>query len=575
MNRPRMVAIGAALLLSFPNMTAAQGDAGAGRLSAADIAAWREDLRVLAAELPRRHPMMFEGLTATKLTRTAFDSAVRDLDGRIPSLQRHQVAAGFQRIVALVGAGHTSINPAFDPKVGYRYFPLRLEAFADGIFVVAADTAHRGLVGARVERIGRLSAEAALDSIAPFVAHENRGFLRSYGMFSLTIPELLHAAGIAPDANQVQLSVVRDGRTTTATLRPAGQIRVGGHGPQGPINETGWVDMRTAGTTRPLYLSRDDPRWVEYRPETKTLYVAYQSSVPPREGESIPAFLTRVFALADSVKPDRFVLDVRNNMGGESFFNRQLVLGIIRRPALDRRGAFVTVIGRRTYSAAQNLVNELERYTNVTFVGEPTGSPPAFFGDHDRLILPRSGIGVNISTLWWSAPLNPRDRRLFTAPRWFAEPTAADVAAGRDPVVESIDRWLAAPTVTAELTEALASPDTGLVARRLAEYRARSENRYADVEAEVNALGYASLRAGDGAKAVRIFEMNVAAHPRSANAHDSLGEAYERLGRRDDAIRAYRGALAIDQRFGSSRDALHRLGATEAATAGHDAGAGG
>jgi hypothetical protein len=570
-----MMALCAALLVSLPTATVGQRDPGAGRLSPADVAAWREDLRVLASELPRRHPMVFEGLTPTKLTRASFDSAVRDLEGRIPSLQRHQVAAGFQRIVAMVGAGHTSINPGFEPKLGYRYYPLRLEAFADGIFVVAADTAHRGLVGARVERIGRLSAEAALDSIAPFVSHENREFLRSYGMFALMIPELLHAAGITPDPHRVQLSLERDGRSTTATLRPAGPIRMGGHGLQAPIDETGWVNMRPAGTAQPLYLSREEPRWVEYRAETKTLYVAYQSSVPAREGESIPAFLTRVFALADSVRPDRFVLDVRNNSGGESFFNRQLVLGIIRRPALDRRGAFFTVIGRRTYSAAQNLVNELERYTNVTFIGEPTGSPPAFFGDHDRLILPRSGIGVNISTLWWSAPLNPRDRRLFTAPRWFAEPTAADFVAGRDPVLESIDRWLAAPTLTAELTAALASPDTGLGARRLAEYRGRAENRYADVEAEVNALGYASLRAGDSARAIRVFEMNVAAHPRSANAHDSLGEAYERLGRRADAIRAYRGALAIDQRFGSSRDGLRRLGAAEPAGAGHEAGAGG
>lgn len=539
-------------------------------LPSAQAEAWREDLRVLAAELPRRHPMLFEGLTPTRLTRAAFDSAVGDLDRRIPSLRRHEVVVGLQRIVALVGAGHTSINAAFDPALGFHAHPLRLESLADGIFVVAADSVHRALVGARVRRIGGASAEEALARVGTVLSHENEPFLRAHGMFYLTIPEVLHALGIIGDPARTPLVVETGGRERTVELRAARPLRPAGHHSLGPIDESGWVSLRPAAAKPPLWLSRSTPRWVEYLPASRTLYVAYQSSVPPHEGEPVPAFLARVFALADSLKPARLVLDVRGNTGGESFFNRQLVLGIVRRPWLDRRGAFFTVIGRRTYSAAQNLVNELERYSNTTFVGEPTGSPPAFFGDHDPLVLPRSGIRVNVSALWWSAPLDPRDRRPFTAPRWYAEPTSADLRAGRDPVLESLDAWSARPTLTAELTAALASGDTGAAGRRLAEYRARGENRYADVEPEVNALGYALLRRERGEDAVRVFALNVAAHPRSANAHDSLGEAYERLGRREDAVRMYRRSLALDPRMDSSRDGLRRLGAADAASDGPD-----
>jgi hypothetical protein len=530
-------------------------------LGPAAAEAWREDLRTLAAELPRRHPMLFEGLTPTRLTRAAFDSAVRDLDRRIPSLRRHEVVVGLQRIVAMAGAGHTSINAAFDPRLGFHAHPLRLQALADGIFVVAADGAHRGLVGARVRRIGSVSAEDALARVGAVLSHENEQFLRAHGMLYLVVPEVLHALGVAPEPERTELVVESGGRERTVVLRDPRPMRPAGHDGPGPVDETGWVEMRPAATAPPLWRSRAEPRWVEYLPASGTLYVAYQSSVPAHEGEAVPAFIARVLALADSVKPARLVLDVRDNTGGESFFNRQLVLGIVRRPWLDRRGAFFAVIGRRTYSAAQNLVNELERYTNVTFVGEPTGSPPAFFGDHDPLVLPRSGIRVNVSTLWWSAPMNPRDRRPFTAPRFFAEPASADLRAGRDPVLDSLDAWTRRPTLTAELTAALAAADTGEARRRFEAYRARAENRYADVEPEVNALGYALLRAGRGAEAVRLFELNVAAHPRSANAHDSLGEAFERLGQREDAVRMYRRALALDHRMGSSSDGLRRLGA--------------
>ncbi|MGQ0639810.1 MAG: tetratricopeptide repeat protein [Gemmatimonadaceae bacterium] len=50
--------------------------------------------------------------------------------------------------------------------------------------------------------------------------------------------------------------------------------------------------------------------------------------------------------------------------------------------------------------------------------------------------------------------------------------------------------------------------------------------------------------------------------PRSANAHDSLGEAYERAAQRDASIAAYRKALELNPGMFSSREGLRRLGAT-------------
>ena len=39
------------------------------------------------------------------------------------------------------------------------------------------------------------------------------------------------------------------------------------------------------------------------------------------------------------------------------------------------------IIGRRTFSACQNLVNELDNYTNAIFIGEPTAENINFYGD--------------------------------------------------------------------------------------------------------------------------------------------------------------------------------------------------
>jgi predicted alpha/beta superfamily hydrolase len=55
-------------------------------------------------------------------------------------------------------------------------------------------------------------------------------------------------------------------------------------------------------------------------------------------------------------------------------------------------------------------------------------------------------------------------------------------------------------------------------------------------EVLVNAIGYQALEAKDGDEAVRILAFNAARHPDSPNAHDSLAEALEAVGRLTEAL---------------------------------------
>jgi hypothetical protein len=106
----------AVLLLMVAAPVAAQETSSA-RVS--DVASWREDLHTLAAELPNRHPKAFY-----RTPQSQFDSAVADLDRRLPALTRNQAVVGLMHIVALVHDGHTSLNPAFNPDFGFHYYPV-------------------------------------------------------------------------------------------------------------------------------------------------------------------------------------------------------------------------------------------------------------------------------------------------------------------------------------------------------------------------------------------------------------------------------------------------------------------
>lgn len=69
-------------------------------------------------------------------------------------------------------------------------------------------------------------------------------------------------------------------------------------------------------------------------------------------------------------------------------------------------------------------------------------------------------------------------------------------------------------------------------------------------EAVVNAAGYAALQKGNEAEAVELFRFNVASHPESANAYDSLGEALERNSQPAAARESYRKAVEVGVKSG-------------------------
>jgi len=64
-------------------------------------------------------------------------------------------------------------------------------------------------------------------------------------------------------------------------------------------------------------------------------------------------------------------------------------------------------------------------------------------------------------------------------------------------------------------------------------------------EPEVNSLGYALLQADKKGEAIVFFKLNVEAYPHSANACDSLAEAYMQSGKNDLAIQYYRKTLEM------------------------------
>ncbi|REJ76109.1 MAG: hypothetical protein DWQ47_10835 [Acidobacteria bacterium] len=483
---------------------------------------WREDIEFLRSELPKRHLNLYH-----TTPRNEFEKAFDDLSRRLPELEDHEVIVELSRITALIGDGHSGIRLYSDTKIAFSSLPIRLYMYEDGLFVQKIDKGFADYAGARVTKIGHLAAADAVEAVTPLIARDNEMWARFYAPYFLTTPEILHSLRITKDHRSAAFELEKDGKRATVTFKPKGRLLLEGHAQtEKGIDGMDLVDARDPAVPVPLWQKRDpeDSYWFEYLPDSKTLYLRY-NEVQNKEGESIQEFTDRMFGFIDKNDVERLVVDVRWNRGGSNLRSRPLLLGIIR-SKLNKRGKLFLITGRRTFSAAQYFVNEMEMYTNAVVVGEPTASHVNPYGDNYKIVLPNSGITVRASFVRFEQ-MGPWDKRKWTAPEIAAELTSEQYRKGIDPSMEAILSFSNGPAPFELIQRTLVGDGLTAAIDLLREFKADKKNKYLDTERFVNNFGYQLLLEKKFEDAIRVFKLNTEYYPDRANPYDSLGEAYE------------------------------------------------
>lgn len=547
MRKILLVAITALCLFTFSKISRAQGHMPAGKPFNLNLSAeqWREDLRVFAAELPKRHKNAFHSMK-----REDFENAVKELDREIPNLKSAEVFVRFLKLIAMVGDGHTSIQES--ALFGLGFYPLRYHVYPEGVFVQSASAEYADLVGGKVVKIGDFPIEKVVSQLKE-ISWGDKGNEQSKKVetaFLLSIPKVLQGLKIADGEEKVNVTVENNGQQKTIEIKPLKDL-------MNYLNNAEILDANhNAKNPKPLYLKdQQNLFWYEYLKESKIMYVQF-NEVMNKNDESIETFFKRVFEFTDNNAVEKFILDVRFNTGGNNLLNKPIVIGLIR-SKLNERGKLFVITGRKTFSAAQNLVNELEKYTNAIFVGEPTGSSPNLYGDPVIMMLPNSKMPFRVSTLFHQN--NPTDRRVWTAPEIFAETTAVDYRNNVDPAFQAIVEYVPGRTFKDLTAKTLNNKNISLFIKKYREFRSDPSNKFVNTETEMNTLGYELLRAQRITDAITVFKLNVENYPNSANVYDSLAEAYLTAGNHAEAIKNYEMALKINPNFQSSINALQKL----------------
>jgi tetratricopeptide (TPR) repeat protein len=524
----------------------AQGDAPKSDQSAkTETKKWREDLRYMAEQMPLFHKDLLH-----QMTREQFDAAIKKLYNRIPVLARHQIIVEMQRIVAMAGDGHTNIYPTRDPKIGFHVFPVKMYFFQDGLFIRSADKEHADLPGAKVIKIGNATVKEAYDAVREIIGRDNEMDVKFFAAHLLVMPEVLHALRLSDNAESAKFTFESKSGQKVVELRAAGAVEMM------PADtdmswrpKTGWTDSRTGSGAAAFVglLWLRDPQnkfWYEYLPDSKTVYFQY-NQVGNKDNETLAAFSKRLLAFVEANPVERLVIDMRLNRGGNGEFNRPLLLDIIKSAKINQRGKLFAIIGRSTFSAAQFMANNLEKYTNCIFVGEPSGSQGNIYGDSRKITLPNSGMTVRVSVYYWQ-DWNPWDTRQWTAPEITAELTSEDYRLNRDPAIEAILNYVPQKTLSEVLDEALTRGGIDGAVKSFREFIAEPAHRYAWTEQPLLEAGQRLLNEKKPEQAAVLFQIDVEKNPQSFRAYFALGAAYSEMGKKDLAIANFEKSLQLN-----------------------------
>ena len=115
-----------------------------------------------------------------------------------------------------------------------------------------------------------------------------------------------------------------------------------------------------------------------------------------QKGEiSIARFMKKMFAEIDRIRPEKLIIDMRHNNGGNYNLSKPLLKGVHKRPWLNQAGKIFILTSRRTFSAASATTLFLKRDAVVTIVGEHSRSKPNGSQNSEVMVLPNSKLRIS------------------------------------------------------------------------------------------------------------------------------------------------------------------------------------
>ena len=453
----------------LPPLTAVQRD---GTFTREDA---RADLDTLLALVDEVHPNPYSIVTRDSLRR-AEAALIAELP---PTFGRLRLGTQAQRLVALVGDGHTSIYPPGDEllnalALGKTTLPFSVVHTERG-WTIGNSLDANVHAGDRIVRING----GDIDSLMRVFAQEIPAELEPWRVSRLgsSFASRLFAHDIrAP----FQVEALRGDRSlhftlpgaTRAQLDSANKARasvtqnVAGLAYRALPGRVAYLDFQTMIQDESQFRHAADSIFDRINADSSTglvIDLRRNGGGNSSRGDDLLTYLTDTPYVTVSKKEWKMSRRYRQqiasqvvwwlhavpfswfgHIGHEMFGGPDGKIAVLAdsettRPAANPRRVVRPVcvlIGPGTFSSAMLFANVIKQNHLATLIGEPTGEPPNSFGEVYGFRLPLSGLQGQVSTARWTLDRAPDGDRRGVLPDVATTRTAVDVEAGRDPALE-------------------------------------------------------------------------------------------------------------------------------------------
>jgi hypothetical protein len=372
---------------------------------------------------------------------------------RVP-LDNGRFRVALMRITALADNGHTSLDD--DKDSGPNCVPLRVMWFADGLYVLRAESAYADLLGARVDNIDGRRTRDVLGALEELHGGAE-GWRQTHAALYLQSPEILYGAGVGSSPDQTTWTFrLPNGTGMTRTLAGEASGDSEPHAlmtrwlsPQGMKGEpSNWHGLFSNDADLPLSLrdfnSAFRREWVDHG---CTLFIQLKA-IADTNKQRIGEFLGATTEEMRAQPPCNIILDLRFNTGGDYTKGAGFASHL---PDFVPHGRIYLLTGPQTFSAAITTAAFVKQAAGARAVilGEPIGDRLSFYGEGNTGCLQHTKLCVHYATgmhdyahpckdwdkcFWlnWLFPVQVKS----LAPDETITVTFADYSARRDPVFE-------------------------------------------------------------------------------------------------------------------------------------------
>ena len=391
----------------------------AGRTTLADLRTlttedWIEDLRFLRDYMPQVHANAFHSQSEE-----SWRASLAELEARLPELDPDGIVIALAQVVARVGDAHTELAWR---DAGFATWPVRLQVFADGLFVTSIDERWGDALAARVVRVGDTPVDEVLAAAGSVFAAENESWRKAKTPQNVVTPKLLATLGLIDSGDVLPLVVDLDGEETLFEITASD-------------GRSAWVQAPDpAYDPLPLWRTRTNENyWFQVLEDESAVYFAYnRCAIDP--AKPMEGFLDELLQAVEDSGARRLIVDLRNNSGGNSAILGNHIPRLGEHPNLSEPGSIVGLIGPVTYSSGKYNAHQLRDEANAVLIGEPTGGKPNSYGEMRSFRLPNSGLRTFYSTKFFR--LLPDSDPDSIEPDQPVELASFEHLTGQDPVLE-------------------------------------------------------------------------------------------------------------------------------------------